>query len=73
MRATLRLIHCLIASIRSPHLMMPPNDYTRFRHGFGLSSDFQSDQFRTVEYMLGLKEGAFLKYQDDRPEALGAR
>ena len=51
---------------------MTPSDYTRFRHVLGPSSGFQSDQFRTVEYMLGLKDGAFLKYQDDRPEAQNA-
>lgn len=48
---------------------MTPSDYTRFRHVLGPSSGFQSDQFRTVEYMLGLKDAAFLKYQDDRPQA----
>ena len=48
---------------------MTPSDYSRFRHVLGPSSGFQSDQFRTVEYMLGLKDKAFLKYQDDRPEA----
>ena len=51
---------------------MTPSDYTRFRHVLGPSSGFQSDQFRTVEYMLGLKDGAFLKYQDDRPDAQNA-
>ena len=48
---------------------MTPSDYTRFRHVLGPSSGFQSDQFRTVEYLLGLKDAAFLKYQEDRPEA----
>lgn len=51
---------------------MTPSDYTRFRHVLGPSSGFQSDQFRTVEYLLGLKDGAFLKYQDDRPDAQDA-
>jgi tryptophan 2,3-dioxygenase len=51
---------------------MTPSDYTRFRHVLGPSSGFQSDQFRTVEYMLGLKDKAFLKYQEDRPEAKAA-
>jgi tryptophan 2,3-dioxygenase len=51
---------------------MTPSDYTRFRHVLGPSSGFQSDQFRTVEYMLGLKDASFLKYQDDRPEARAA-
>ncbi len=48
---------------------MTPSDYTRFRGVLGPSSGFQSDQFRTAEYMLGLKDKGFLKYQDDRPEA----
>ena len=51
---------------------MTPSGYTRFRHVLGPSSGFQSDQFRTVEYMLGLKDGGFLKYQQDRPEAQAA-
>ena len=51
---------------------MTPSDYTRFRHVLGPSSGFQSDQFRTVEYLLGLKDAAFLDYQDDRPEAQAA-
>jgi tryptophan 2,3-dioxygenase len=51
---------------------MTPSDYTRFRHVLGPSSGFQSDQFRTVEYMLGLKDASFLKYQDDRPKAQSA-
>jgi len=48
---------------------MTPSDYTRFRHVLGPSSGFQSDQFRTVEYMLGLKDGTFLRYQQDREAA----
>jgi len=48
---------------------MTPSEYTRFRHVLGPSSGFQSDQFRTVEYLLGLKAAAFLKYQEDRPDA----
>ena len=48
---------------------MTPSDYSRFRNVLGPSSGFQSDQFRTVEYLLGLKDASFLKYQDDRPEA----
>ena len=51
---------------------MTPSEYTRFRHVLGPSSGFQSDQFRTVEYLLGLKDGGFLKYQEDRPQAQAA-
>ena len=51
---------------------MTPSDYSRFRAGLGPSSGFQSDQFRTIEYLLGLKDGGFLKYQEDRPQAQSA-
>jgi tryptophan 2,3-dioxygenase len=51
---------------------MTPVDYGRFRHVLGPSSGFQSDQFRTVEYLLGLREAGFLTYQADRPAALAA-
>lgn len=51
---------------------MTPSDYSRFRGVLGTSSGFQSDQFRTVEYLLGLKDGRFLDYQKDRPEAARA-
>ena len=36
---------------------MTPSDYTRFREVLGPSSGFQSDQFRAVETMLGLRGG----------------
>jgi tryptophan 2,3-dioxygenase len=48
---------------------MTPSDYSSFRGVLGSSSGFQSDQFRTVEYMLGLKDGSFTAYQRDRPDA----
>lgn len=51
---------------------MTPSDYTHFREVLGPSSGFQSDQFRTVEYMLGLKDNRFLSYQEDRPDARAA-
>jgi tryptophan 2,3-dioxygenase len=51
---------------------MTPADYTRFRDVLGSSSGFQSDQFRQVEFLLGLKNGAHLAHQADRPEALAA-
>lgn len=37
---------------------MTPADYTRFRDVLGTSSGFQSDQFRTVEVMLGVRDSA---------------
>lgn len=36
---------------------MTPSDYTRFRHVLGSSSGFQSDQFRAVETLLGVRGG----------------
>lgn len=36
---------------------MTPSDYSSFRHVLGPSSGFQSDQFRAVETLLGLKGG----------------
>lgn len=51
---------------------MTPADYLRFRGSLGSSSGFQSDQFRRLEAMLGLKDASFLKFHADRPEALAA-
>jgi tryptophan 2,3-dioxygenase len=51
---------------------MTPSDYSRFRAVLGSSSGFQSDQFRTVEYLLGLKDGRHLEYQKERPAAAEA-
>ena len=51
---------------------MTPSDYLRFRGSLGSSSGFQSDQFRRFETMLGLKDASFLKFHEDRPEALAA-
>jgi tryptophan 2,3-dioxygenase len=36
---------------------MTPSDYTRFRQVLGTSSGFQSDQFRAVETLLGVRGG----------------
>ncbi len=44
---------------------MTPSDYTSFRDVLGASSGFQSAQFRQMEYMLGLKDGAHLRHQPD--------
>lgn len=48
---------------------MTPTDYSWFRGVLGSSSGFRSDQFRTVEYLLGIKDGSHLAHQADRPEA----
>jgi tryptophan 2,3-dioxygenase len=44
---------------------MTPADYLGFRAVLGTSSGFQSAQFRTLEYRLGLKDESFLKFQED--------
>lgn len=49
---------------------MTPADYLSFRGELGTSSGFQSDQFRRLEYLLGLKDGSFLKFHEERPSAL---
>jgi len=51
---------------------MTPADYLRFRGVLGSSSGFQSDQFRRLETMLGLKDARFLSFQEDRPHAHAA-
>lgn len=51
---------------------MTPADYLRFRSVLGTSSGFQSDQFRRLECLLGLKDARFLRFQEDRPEAHAA-
>jgi tryptophan 2,3-dioxygenase len=47
---------------------LTPTDYMTFRHVLGGSSGFQSAQFREVEYLLGLKDGAHLKVQAEGSE-----
>ena len=49
---------------------MTPADYLTFRGGLGTSSGFQSWQFRTLEYLLGLKDASFLAFQDEGSQAL---
>jgi tryptophan 2,3-dioxygenase len=41
---------------------LTPADYLSFREKLGASSGFQSHQFRTVEYLLGLKDPDFLRH-----------
>src|SRR3954462_10687570 len=44
---------------------LTPTDYMTFRGVLGTSSGFQSAQFRQVEYLLGLKDGPHLRYQEE--------
>lgn len=49
---------------------MTPADYLSFRDDLGSSSGFQSHQFRTLEYLLGLKDQSFLKFHAEGSDAL---
>ncbi|WP_312126474.1 tryptophan 2,3-dioxygenase [Brevundimonas sp.] len=51
---------------------MTPADYLKFRGDLGASSGFQSDQFRRLETMLGLKDPRFLRFHAERPQAHAA-
>jgi tryptophan 2,3-dioxygenase len=51
---------------------MTPTDYTSFRDVLGSSSGFQSAQFRQMEYMLGIKDGAHLRFHEEGSESHGA-
>jgi tryptophan 2,3-dioxygenase len=51
---------------------MTPADYLKFRGVLGSSSGFQSAQFRLVEFLLGLKDGGHLKFQDEGSPQRGA-
>jgi tryptophan 2,3-dioxygenase len=51
---------------------MTPADYQRFRSVLGPSSGFQSDQFRRLEAMLGLKDPRHLAVHEGRPAAQAA-
>jgi tryptophan 2,3-dioxygenase len=43
---------------------LTPVDYLKFRNVLGTSSGFQSEQFRELEFRLGLKNAAFLEHYD---------
>jgi tryptophan 2,3-dioxygenase len=51
---------------------LTPTDYSSFRDVLGSSSGFQSAQFRQMEYMLGLKDGAHLKHHQEGSASHGA-
>jgi tryptophan 2,3-dioxygenase len=44
---------------------LTPVDYLKFRNVLGTSSGFQSEQFREIEFRLGLKEPNFLNQYDE--------
>src|SRR5579884_617052 len=44
---------------------LTPVDYLKFRHVLGTSSGFQSEQFREIEFRLGLKEPNFVNHYEE--------
>src|SRR5919112_3945471 len=44
---------------------LTPTDYLTFRGVLGTSSGLQSGQFRIMEFMLGLREGGYLKFHEE--------
>jgi tryptophan 2,3-dioxygenase len=44
---------------------LTPVDYLKFRDVLGTSSGFQSEQFREIEFRLGLKEPKFVDHYDE--------
>jgi tryptophan 2,3-dioxygenase len=44
---------------------LTPVDYLKFRSVLGTSSGFQSEQFREIEFRLGLKEPNFVNHYDE--------
>jgi tryptophan 2,3-dioxygenase len=44
---------------------LTPVDYLKFRDVLGTSSGFQSEQFREIEFRLGLKEPKFVEHYDE--------
>lgn len=48
---------------------MTPNEFNRFRSNLSPASGFQSFQFRVLEFRLGMKNYAHLKFFEHEPEA----
>jgi tryptophan 2,3-dioxygenase len=48
---------------------LTPSEYVQFRHVLGRASGFQSVQYRTVEFMLGNKDGRMMKVHAHDPAA----
>ncbi len=44
---------------------LTPVDYLKFRDVLGTSSGFQSEQFREIEFRLGLKEPSFISHYEE--------
>ena len=51
---------------------MTPNDFNLFRSRLNPASGFQSHQFRSLEFRMGLKDSAYLAFFASQPEGLKA-
>jgi tryptophan 2,3-dioxygenase len=51
---------------------LTPVDYLKFRNVLGTSSGFQSEQFREIEFRLGLKDPSFLNQYEEGSKARAA-
>jgi tryptophan 2,3-dioxygenase len=49
---------------------MTPSDYTQFRDALGMSSGFQSLQYRLIEFVLGNRNVAMVKPHEHEPQNL---
>ena len=49
---------------------MTPSEYTEFRGSLGMSSGFQSWQYRAIEFLAGNRNPAMLKPHEHVPEVL---
>lgn len=66
-RRAVKVTQLLVQQI---HLLetMRPADFLKFRDHLKPASGFQSVQFREIEFLVGLKEPAYLNFFRDRPE-----
>jgi tryptophan 2,3-dioxygenase len=46
---------------------MTPSEYTRFRQALGMSSGFQSFQYRAIEFLAGNKNAAMMRPHEHKP------
>jgi tryptophan 2,3-dioxygenase len=47
---------------------MTPSDYTTFREALGMSSGFQSFQYRAIEFLAGNKNAAMMRPHEHKPD-----
>jgi tryptophan 2,3-dioxygenase len=65
-----RCVQIMRVLVQQIHILetMRPVDFLRFRDHLKPASGFQSVQFRELEFFAGLKNPAYLRFFDDRPD-----